>query len=39
MSKEEMMYLAIGIEDGWIHCTPKVWKEYLVIKELLNNVQ
>ena len=29
------MYLTIGVEDGWIRVTPKVWKEYLQAQRIL----
>ena len=36
LTYNDAMYLAIGVEDGWIHVTPKVWKEYLKAKEVIN---
>lgn len=35
---KDAMYLTIGVEDGWIHVTPKVWKEYLMAKRIIKNV-
>ena len=36
MNYEE--YLVIGLEDGWIKYTKKLWHEYLKIKNnLINN--
>ena len=35
LTYNDAMYLAIGVEDGWIHVTPKVWKEYLKAKEVI----
>ena len=29
------MYLTIGVEDGWIKVTPKIWKEYLQAQRIL----
>lgn len=35
LTYNDTMYLAVGVEDGWIHVTPKVWKEYLKAKEVI----
>lgn len=36
LTYKDAMYLVIGIEDGWIHCTKKTWKKYLLAKEIIN---
>lgn len=35
-NKEDVIYLVIGVEDGWIKVDKKVWQEYLEAKERLN---
>lgn len=34
---EDLKYLIIGVEDGWIKVNDKVWQEYLKAKEVLKN--
>ena len=35
LTYNDAMYLAVGVEDGWIYVTPKVWKDYLKVKEVI----
>lgn len=34
--REWLLYIIIGVEDGWIKVDQKVWRQYLLAKELLN---
>lgn len=34
---EDLQYLIIGVEDGWIKVNTQVWREYLEAKEILND--
>lgn len=36
-SRDDLMYLITGVEDGWIKVTLKVWQEYLQAKRIINN--
>jgi len=36
-SRDDLIYLITGIEDGWIKVTLKIWKEYLQAKRIINN--
>lgn len=36
-SRDDLIYLITGVEDGWIKATLKVWKEYLQAKRIINN--
>ena len=34
-----LLYIITGVEDGWIKVDQKVWRQYLLAKELLNEAQ
>jgi len=34
--KEYLEWLVTGVEDGWIQVNQKVWRKYLIAKEILN---
>lgn len=36
--KEYLTWLVIGVEDGWIKVDQKVWREYLIAKRILNEI-
>ena len=36
---EDLQYLIIGVEDGWIKVDKQIWQEYLNAKEVLNEAQ
>ena len=33
----DLLYLIIGVEDGWIHVTKSVWDEYLKARKIIIN--
>ena len=37
--REWLLYIITGVEDGWIKVDQKVWRQYLLAKELLNETQ
>lgn len=39
MSIDDAKYLVIGVEDGWIHVNSAVWKDYLVAKKIVEEVE
>lgn len=34
---EDLQYLIIGVEDGWIYVDTQVWAKYLKAKEIIND--
>ncbi len=39
LTYNEAKYLVIGVEDGWIYVNSAVWKDYLVAKEIVKEVE
>lgn len=35
---DELYWLIIGVEDGWIAVNNQVWQDYLMAKEQIKNV-
>lgn len=39
LTYKEAKYLTIGVEDGWIHVDSATWKQYLVAKDYIKNIE
>lgn len=37
--KEYLIWLVTGIEDGWIKTDQKTFRQYLIAKEILNEIK
>ena len=37
--KEYLIWLVAGIEDGWIKADQKTFRQYLIAKEILNEIE
>lgn len=34
--REYLLWLITGVEDGWLKVDQKVWRQYLIAKEIIN---
>lgn len=37
--KEYLQWLITGVEDGWIKVDQKIFRQYLIAKEIVNETQ
>lgn len=33
---EYLLWLITGVEDGWLKVDQKIWRQYLIAKEIIN---
>ena len=34
--REYLLWLITGVEDGWLKVNQKIWRQYLIAKEIIN---
>lgn len=37
--KEYLLWLITGVEDGWLKVDQKIWRQYLIAKEIINETE
>ena len=37
--REYLLWLIIGVEDGWLKVDQKIWRQYLIAKEIINETE
>ena len=36
---EYLLWLITGVEDGWLKVNQKIWRQYLIAKEIINETE
>lgn len=36
---EYLLWLITGVEDGWLKVDQKIWRQYLIAKEIINETE
>ncbi len=37
--REYLLWLITGVEDGWLKVDQKIWRQYLIAKEIINETE
>lgn len=37
--REYLLWLITGVEDGWLKVDQKIWRQYLIAKEIINETK
>lgn len=37
--REYLLWLITGVEDGWLKVDQKIWRQYLIAKEIINEIE